>query len=973
MSTCVTLLHSHCPDLLQVWRREKSLPNFYDKPVLKEESGAETSRPSRNVPPPNIVRYIRELSEQRKTVDTRQSVDSTQRYRSKLHPKADFSFEGWSVAEHQQDLIPSFIPRQERTKTTLGDESVGGGATAAAAAAAAAVSGGGGSGVVGGVVERPGGHAASGTLGREVSNLMAAYTRDKPLQQQQVCLTGGKMSLTNLGRHPLLYLKPFSAYRHRQTYNHVNAVRTENMPASFSPRHAVSLSLSPRGSGALGMVTSSANGQPLQRRDLVLSGSSFHAPERAPLQPLRVSQKSPHKFNSKLGAAQDSLLMLSRTGAPTVLERNLSFDQEVRLERCRRERSFAAISDSNILSTTHYVSYDSQPTRGEIILMKAREANKSRDGSKVVYRRNGLQKPFGSVPPFGQNHASFMMGRALDNSPRSVKSELGDSGIMSSPGENGDETARAGDMVAGVGAYPRDLGDEPIPEHPGDCDEQGEELQTAALQMWAPADSVAVLHGDVGSDFVVESTDEYRRPLSDSAATETVHVRNELTPLSAENKARMLPRDGSYVEAMEAEGGRLSHRHYRQGFVRDATPPPTDRPARSSAQEPTQTESGAETVSKDSDTSKSNDAEAPTLPPQRAESGQLRSVKAHDKTSVASDSSADADSSAVADTSEMDSQSTTAAEGDPAFSVVKVDSPRSEKMEGVPSGKTSRENGGDRAQTAADLELVSVTSCAPSHGDPDSARDPASQHPPTGTVAGEHRGEERGARAADPENKPEASSSGSDGTAAGDVTPRPTTGNRGDGLDEDRPAPTADKGQVPEAAATEGEGSSAGLPVGYNKAKRGPEASSGGASAARDVDTDTLQAGVLDSERNVSKTTPRSPGNTQEGAGPADGSAGPESCLGDSTSGENGPVTARKDDSFVDDDSVQPSQVKPEDVSDAVMKDGIQREDELKTGVEAIVTVTMETVQTEDNFDGSKTFLTTSTVEPEEWQNMVKV
>ena len=940
---------------MQVWRREKSLPNFYDKPVVKEDAGAETSRPSRNAPPPSIVRYIRELSEQRKTVDTRQSADSTQRYRSKLHPKADFSFEGWSVTEHQQDLIPSFIPRQERTKTTLGDEGGSGAAAAAAAATtatttAAAATGGGSNGAGGGVTDRSGGHAASsGLLGREVSNLMSAYTRDKPLQQQQVCLKGGKLSMTSLGRHPLLYLKPFSAYRHRQTYHHVSAVRAENSPSNFTPRQAVSLSLSPRGSGsggAIGMVTSSANGQHLHRRDLVLSGSSFHTPDKAPpLQPLRVSQSSPHRFNSKLGAAQDSLLMLSRTGAPTVLERNLSFDQEVRLERCRRERSFAAVCDSNILSTAHYVSYDSQPTRGEVTLMKAREANKSRDGSKAVYRRNGLQKPFGSVPPFAHSHAHFMTSRALDHSPRSTKSELGDSGIMSSPGDNSEEAARAGDLALAVGLYPRDLGDEPIPEHPGDCEEEeeegraeGEALQTAALQMWAQADSVALLDpADAGSDFV-ESTDEYRRPLSDSAANEAVHVRNELTPLSAENKARMLPREESYVEAMEAEGGRLSHRQRREGFVREAAPPQGR-----SAQEPTQTDSGAETASKDADASKSHNAEVPGTPAAVPTEWPGDEIP-QDKESEPSDPAADAD------TSEMDSQSTATAPGAPAYGAVAAAGDRSATVEEAGSGRKGTSGG--QARTGGDLELVSVNSSAPSCVDPESARDAAVQR---ATAARATRTEDlaaRGARAAGPESKP-----GEATCSATDRTPRPTAGD-----EDNRPAQTAENraaeqdgspaGRVPEEEA--------GLSVGDTEAEQGL--------AARDV-----QTGVLDNERNVSKTSARGEGHAVEKSGPA----GPDGRPGDPAPAEHSAATARKDGSGQDDsvgeDGVQPPHVQPEDGSGAAVADSAEREEGPESGVEAIVTVTMETVQTGDNFDGSKTFLTTSNVEPEDWQNMVKV
>nr|KAG5692634.1 hypothetical protein BaRGS_003524 [Batillaria attramentaria] len=468
-----------------VWRREKSLPNFYDKQPVKDESGSESSRKAGSEPSPNIVRYIRELSEQRKTVDTRQSVDTTQRYRSKLHPKADFSFEGRVVTEHQQDLIPSFITRHERTKTSImasqGEENgtaVPGGTAAAAAAAA-------GSGVPAGTAAAAAASSAAPSAGgREVSNLLAAYTRDKPLHQESVCLKGGKLT-GNLGRRPLHYLTPFSAYRQKQPWT---VCGEENSPVRCSPRNAVSLSLS-RGSG--GVTSSSANGV-AGRRDLVLSGSTFRAHDKFPLQPLRVGHHSPHKFNNKLGAAHDSLSLLSRHGAPTVVERNLSYDLELRMERCRRERSFAAIGETNVLSTAHYVAYDSQPTRGEVTLMRAREANKSRDG-RTTYRRNGLQKPLHHNSP----NMNFMLARAVDHnvSPRS-RSDQGDSGIQSSAGDVADDAPRIGEHhPANNGiVFPRDLGDEVILEQPGDCDEHYDDTERsefvwdAAQAMWVPAE-----------------------------------------------------------------------------------------------------------------------------------------------------------------------------------------------------------------------------------------------------------------------------------------------------------------------------------------------------------------------------------------------------------------------------------------------------------------------------------------------------
>ena len=498
---------------------------------------------------------------------------------------------------------------------------------------------------------------------------------------------------------------------------------------------------------------------------------------------------------------------------------------------------------------------------------------------------------------------------------------------MSSPGDNSEEAARAVDMALAVGLYPRDLGDEPIPEHPGDCEEEeeegraeGEALQTAALQMWAQADSVALLDpADAGSDFV-ESTDEYRRPLSDSAANEAVYVRNELTPMSAENKARMLPREESYVEAMEAEEGRLSHRQRREGFVREAAPPQGGAAGGRSAQEPTQTDCGAETASKDADASKSHNAEMPGTSATEWKCDEIP----QDKESEPSDPAADAD------TSEMDSQSTATAPGAPAYGA-EAGSGRK-----VPQGTSA-----GQARNGGDLELVSVNSSAPSCVDPESARDAAVQR---ATAARANRTEDlaaRGAHAAGPESKPE--------EPACPASDRADAQDRTAGDEGNQPAPTAENGAAEQDGVPEEE---AGLSVG-------------------DTEDRDRQTGVLDSERNVSKTSARGEGHAVEKPGPA----GPDSRPGDPAPAEHS--AAWKDGSGQDDsvgeDGVQPQHVQPEDGSGAAVADSTERKEGLDSGVEAIVTVTMETVQTGDNFDGSKTFLTTSNVEPEDWQNMVKV
>ncbi|XP_076467154.1 uncharacterized protein LOC143298234 [Babylonia areolata] len=547
------------PFTKRVWRREKSLPNLADQPDVKGDTATDTS--SRNggiLPPPNIGHFIRELREQRRVKDApRVTAD---RLRLKLHPKADFSFDGDTLAEHRQDLIPSFVSRQDRSKSSLGED---GGAAGTGPVGAGSNAGGGG-GVVGGgggggggggedaADNRPGAQdPAGGVLVRESSNLMTAYTRDKPLHHQSMCLMGDKIPVGLPGRRHLAYLNPFPGHRQRQAWN---VMRLENSPTGVSPRQKVNISFVAR-DGRPFPVNARDHLPPSQ--DLVLSGSLLHSTGVRPHQPpSRQRQTSPHKFNQKLGAARDSFLVLNKTGAPTVVEQNLSFDHEVRLDRCRRERSFAAlsyISEMTAMAPAHFLSCDSQPTPGEAVLMKAREANRPHDRRPSVPRRKGLDRSLVTLPAFTRHH-TFFQGRAMDLSPTSNQSEHGDSDVMSSPGTPVDASSR---LVDPMGPALQTLAPtiQRLPLH-SDVHRTTyrDSHKAAAARDSVPlpaADNLALLQADVVS--LVDSTDEYHRPLSDTAATETVHVRNDQTPMSADNRARLLPRYDAYLEVIQTD------------------------------------------------------------------------------------------------------------------------------------------------------------------------------------------------------------------------------------------------------------------------------------------------------------------------------------------------------------------------------------------------------------------------------------
>ncbi|RUS92041.1 hypothetical protein EGW08_000254 [Elysia chlorotica] len=406
-----------------VWRREKSLPDFYERrqglnsqPKQQQQQKDEDGR-KQTVPNPLPRSLSNGKDKQNQQIDltpnemlarlsaavhapdgevsfhsdeniAHNQHQNSSKSRCCTHPKAEFHHESTRLWR-TQDFIPGFITRLERTKTSmlsfyrdnssvagdvgfyLGEESGGG------------------------FVNYSGGSSeSSGNVGG-------------------MRVKGGRMK-QQVHRRPLLYLNPLDSYRQ------VHDISRDTVhPWSEYPHLHSHSKLATRNSCPL---------TPGRAREFMLSGAG-HA--TYPLRPVRhhgvKSQEqdstdvgcrstachSPHKFNSKLGAAKNSLEVLSSLGAPTKLEKSLVAEYQMNLERFRRDRLMVNPLDLRSVPS-QYVSASMNLTRGELSLQEAREANRAR-------RRKNVLTPIGGT-------SSSSSSQLLNTDRGSLVSQSGEDG-----------------------------------------------------------------------------------------------------------------------------------------------------------------------------------------------------------------------------------------------------------------------------------------------------------------------------------------------------------------------------------------------------------------------------------------------------------------------------------------------------------------------------------------------------------------
>ncbi|GFR90212.1 hypothetical protein ElyMa_002561700 [Elysia marginata] len=386
-----------------VWRREKSLPDFYERrqglnsqqkqkdadgkkqgephPLFRSLSNGKDKQNQQHTdmtPNEMVARLAAAVNAPDGEFGCHGEDPSTHtshhlgcnKNKCGTHPKAEFHYESTRLLR-SQDLIPGFVTRLERTKTSMlsfyrDNTSCGD---------------------VGFYL----GEDNGGSFMRSNSGSGNGNGSEHSSNGGNMKVRGGRMK-QQVHRRPLLYLNPLDSYR-----NAHDAVRDNAHPfINYSNVHAHN-KVAMRNSFPL---TSS------QTRDFMFCGAGHTT---YPLRPVRhpsVKQQqqqqrqtdsfhpattcsSPHKFNSKLGAAKNSLEILSSLGTPTKLEKSLVAEYQMNLERFRRDRWVVQPLDLRSVPS-QYVSASMNLTRGELCLQEAREANRAR-------RRKNLLTPLGGT------------------------------------------------------------------------------------------------------------------------------------------------------------------------------------------------------------------------------------------------------------------------------------------------------------------------------------------------------------------------------------------------------------------------------------------------------------------------------------------------------------------------------------------------------------------------------------------------
>ncbi|KAL8592790.1 hypothetical protein ACOMHN_045944 [Nucella lapillus] len=975
------------PFTKRVWRREKSLPTFSKQPRATGDTGTESSRNGAAPPAPHFRQFVHELRDQRrkKDVSGRLSVDSYHRLPLKLHPKAEFSFGGDTLAEHRQDLIPSFVSRQGRSKSTLGED---GGMLIPSRSVVIGGSNNSGEESADGL----GVHDLPAGLVRESSNLMAAFTRDKPLHQQNVCVMGDKIAVSHPGRRHLAYLSPFPLYREKRAWR---TTRLENSPTPLSPRQPVSISFLARDGRSFPAVS---RDHP-STQDLVLAGSLLHNVRR--MQPPSSSthrQTNPHKFHQKLGAAQDSFMALSKSGAPTIVEQNISYDLEVRLERCRRERSFAAVSEFNALSASQHLCYDSQPTPGEAVLMKARQANKSQDRRRVVHRKNGLDRSLGAfLPSFLQQQHVFRGG--VEDSPVSNKSQHGGS-ESSSPGEPAEDTARLADSSRPLSQNmtPMDL---QLPVR-----NETRKISAKESHRVAFLDSIPVDNAE-DADSLVESTDEYQRPLSDTAATETIHVRNDQTPMSADNRARLLPRYDAYLEVIQSSREQTAQRPRTENSSKDLSFL-RDTAVDHGAPRAIWMVSDAEAVNTGADMGISSSPGQSALASMPGGPAPLKKESQRNDAHQRRQQSADSFSAKVSPS-------------DPTHSVdlnknlTVEESQQSELNQVNAHSQISSKTDEHHKEETKNPELLSAGSDKPSTVRSGNRKDTDEQSPSSESVAQESPTKEDKGSAPHP-NGTQNVLGVSDNTSEGSGIPLNTVKNNqttpdchGLMMTSDRPAQeTLEDAQVNDNVSKDNEVVMSTSSMDNTKSMRSEQKSTNEKSVTEFSDINATLDKVLDADHTVAgNTIPRDDDHKEDPVStqmvenqatikasssteslrslsqprrsqsserpvsterPGSSTVKPESNIGVRISSGSGKSGSANDDN-ANDSSASTNNADNNDVTSDSSKEN--KESDAQRGVETMVTVTMDAEEYDDAYDASKTFLTTANVD--DWKDMVAV
>lgn len=328
------------PFVKKVWRREKSLPGFYDRhcvavPVLEElENKPDQPSPS---PQPQLLQNRGEDK-----ITSASAVRLGVRPTTRHHPSADSKHP--KQVEHSQSILPGFITRSERTKSTLTEIQEG------------------------------------ESMSRIFSCRKQVLKPRDVERQRSIRLCGDHMRQT-ISKKRLTYLNPFSNFT--------------SLLSSWESIHKQKQFL------ACGQHGFSYSAPEMRSRvkyvydefDRHGTLPSIHI-ENEKLQKRETRNKEcnltfdVHSEGNarKVGGIKNSLDVLSKVGQPTQIERQITLQLETNLSKYKKSRDYFPIDITPSELAKYYTPSNVNLTKGEKMLRQGQELNTSRS------RRQGVNK-----------------------------------------------------------------------------------------------------------------------------------------------------------------------------------------------------------------------------------------------------------------------------------------------------------------------------------------------------------------------------------------------------------------------------------------------------------------------------------------------------------------------------------------------------------------------------------------------------
>ena len=364
------------PFVHKVWRREKSLPSFYGRPEAAGSSQTNTTAvkdatPSADVstespqpsqtsvtpgatPPPKLVHfYVNQFNDFKAQKEHINKLVGESEFRSKsrLHPHVDTRTK--KHKQHSESLIPGFITREDRTKSTLNE-----------------------------ITEDE-------SSSKSFSCLNKALKPEDYIKQQEIKVSGQRID-PDTGKKQFEILSPF-----RQLYLaawHGAGIRHGSPASMLYHNWSKNDRLNTRVKSPLydhldrkGTLPSlTINAKSLRRRSPYL-GDDMRSED---YNDYRDAFKDTYKPDTRhnVGGIKNSFKVLSKHGQPTKVERQLSFELEINLSRIRKSKDYLPFEITDKYSDKLYPTPVYTMTHGETQLRQGLDSNSSKKRRKVKSR-----------------------------------------------------------------------------------------------------------------------------------------------------------------------------------------------------------------------------------------------------------------------------------------------------------------------------------------------------------------------------------------------------------------------------------------------------------------------------------------------------------------------------------------------------------------------------------------------------------